>query len=607
MVSSNTNKPDLTGELFYENEIKSNRIAAKALLLLGILQSVFVLCNIFIKNLLGGQICILVMTAASIISLAAFIIAKRHEYKSDKVKKTILLCVILTSGFMLFLYPLNAQFLLYGPIVISAMYYDAKLVKKTGIYSCIVYTAAFWINYIMDKTSDEIRNFHIWQGTDIFTSAKDLFISYYIPHLLGMLITAIICIGIARRGTEMVYRQSKNMERITKVETELNASFQIQMSSLPDPSYATDDGYIEINSRIRPAKTVGGDFYDYFSVGKNIFFLVADVSDKGLPAAMFMMKAKNAIRNAVINTGSLEKAVEQSNDVLCEDNVENMFVTLWIGFINKDSGVGKYINCGHEIPIVKRSDGAAAFLENNALLPIGIFPGISFESKVLMLNAGDSIAVYTDGLTDSENIKGEFFGAQKLIEAAQEKGSESAELCDILFNAADVFSGGKEQFDDMTALSLHVKNLDASKERILKLDNALPSAKEAVDAANELLLSVNCPEDVRRNIDVAIDELCINIIDYAYEGENGSFKISMHAGDNFMSIDTEDEGIPFNPLETESLPIEDIPRIGGLGIYLIKSISDEITYKYEEGKNKLHLMILWDAVNSAKTSDTPEN
>ena len=164
------------------------------------------------------------------------------------------------------------------------------------------------------------------------------------------------------------------------------------------------------------AKAVGGDFYDFYFSGPNkITFLIADVSDKGVPAALFMMRAKTIIKNIAQTGKPVAEVVTEANDALCEGNGANMFVTAWIGEIDLQTGRVAYVNAGHNPPILLQSDDQDTYLRTRPGLVLGAMSGVKYHSQEVTIAPGDSIYLYTDGVTEQTNAEGELFGEDRLL------------------------------------------------------------------------------------------------------------------------------------------------------------------------------------------------
>lgn len=444
----------LRDELFNETEIKTNRMATKALLILGIMYIIMSALGLFdIINFGSHRICHIVFGCGAF-SLVVAIHGKFVKYKSGKYKDMIIGSVILSAGIMYFLYPLNAHFIIYGPLIISTMYYKKRTVIKTLIVAWIISGICLWGNVILDIYNETIHVLHDNQGALIWRNPWEVVFFYQIPQTVLLLVTTFICYEVTKNGRGLMLEQAHIITEASKVEAEFKAASDIQLSSLPNGEFSTKDGKYKISAVMKPAKTVGGDFYDYYANDRNLVFLVADVSDKGLPAAMFMMKAKNAVRTAMESSMSLKDAVIKANNELCEDNPENMFVTMLVGRLDISTGKGEYVNCGHLAPIIRRGDGSILEVDEIHNVPLGIFKTEEFTPQLLYLFDNETIFLFTDGFTDATNPRGEQYGLDKLVEAIKKLDITANNPCDNLQKYVENFMDGEDKFDDMTALSV---------------------------------------------------------------------------------------------------------------------------------------------------------
>lgn len=243
-----------------------------------------------------------------------------------------------------------------------------------------------------------------------------------------------------------------------KYNTEFEMAHEIQVSSLPSvfPAFP-DHPEIDVYARYRSAREVGGDFYDYYYVGKNkICFVIADVSGKGVAAAMFMMRAKSSLMMFARNTQDPAKALEQTNNYLCENNIADMFVTAWVGILDLKTGDIVYATAGHNPPIVLDSKtGEAHVLESKISLVLGGLPNVKYKNNKGMFDPGQVLVLYTDGIPEANNVSGKLYGEPRLIKNLQKLASKSVkEICDSTIDEVDKFAGSAEQFDDITILAL---------------------------------------------------------------------------------------------------------------------------------------------------------
>ena len=204
------------------------------------------------------------------------------------------------------------------------------------------------------------------------------------------------------------------------------------------------------------AKEVGGDFYDFYMLGEDkLAFLVADVSGKGIPAAMFMMTAKTLIKGFAEMGLEVNEVFTQSNAKLCEGNEADMFVTAWMGILDLKTGVLSYANAGHNPPALRSRDGDYAFVRSRPNLILAGMDGVQYRKHELQLRPGDELYLYTDGVTEAQNLSNELFGEQRLLSSLNEaKGMSVEEICKKVKADVDIFAGAADQFDDITMLSI---------------------------------------------------------------------------------------------------------------------------------------------------------
>jgi hypothetical protein len=240
---------------------------------------------------------------------------------------------------------------------------------------------------------------------------------------------------------------------------EMAMAADIQENAIPRifPPYP-DEKRMDLFASMEPAREVGGDFYDFYFTGPDrLLFLVADVSDKGVPAALFMMRAKTILKNLAQTGLPLAEAVQAANEALCEGNAANMFVTAWVGEIDLASGKVLYVNAGHNAPLVLRAkDGSATYLHSRPGLVLGSMPGMKYRSGEIALAPGDAIYLYTDGVTEQADVRGQLYGEERLL-AFLAGGDFLAhpETCTGAVRAdVEAYAAGAPQSDDRTQLLL---------------------------------------------------------------------------------------------------------------------------------------------------------
>ena len=249
--------------------------------------------------------------------------------------------------------------------------------------------------------------------------------------------------------------QKENAREEQKRSSELEIATKIQASVLPVNFPQTSN--FEIYASMKPAKEVGGDFYDFFFIDENRFaFLIADVSGKGIPAALFMMNAKSLLKSNLLSGYPLDIAINKTNNDLCATNKAGMFLTAFIAILNITTGELEYVNAGHNPPAVKLNN-EFEYLKSNANIVLSAVENYEYISERIILKHENSILIYTDGVTEAQNTKEEFYGEERLLNALNGKAKEAKNTKEVIENIEiDIndFSSGATQFDDITILDL---------------------------------------------------------------------------------------------------------------------------------------------------------
>ena len=258
-----------------------------------------------------------------------------------------------------------------------------------------------------------------------------------------------------------IIEDTRNITRMTadreKIRTELNLAREIQASVLPRnfPAFPERKEF-DLYALMDPAKEVGGDFYDFFLIDEDhLCMVIADVSDKGVPAALFMMSAKNLINFCAGKGGAPSEILQEVNIQLCKNNASKMFVTVWLGILEISTGKLISANAGHECPFLRGKDGVFRLINEPHGLMAGAVRKSKYKDYEMMLSPGDMIFVYTDGVPEASNSEREFYGMERL-EATLNKEPKLAPQDLIVSVRADVdcFVNGAKQFDDLTMLCM---------------------------------------------------------------------------------------------------------------------------------------------------------
>lgn len=377
-----------------------------------------------------------------------------------------------------------------------------------------------------------------------------------------------------------------------RIDKELEFAQQIQYSALPGvfPPFPNRHDF-EIYAKMVTAKEVGGDFYDFYMLSESsLAFMIADVSGKGIPAAMFMMRAKTTIKDLAESGLAPDEIFTVANKRLCENNDAGMFVTAWLGILDLKTGNLKFVNAGHNPPLIRHEDGNFEYLKARGGMVLAGMDGIKYRTNELTLTPGDMILLYTDGVTEATNGEGELYGEDRLISIVNQNITKNTEqLISVVKNGVDSFVGDAPQFDDITMLSVSV-NYIRSEEKIAVIPNEKSfDAVQSFGAGLTERLAV-MPK-IANKVNIAIDEIYSNIVNYS--GADIA-EIKYEIADGKLILTFTDNGTEYNPLETKepdvTLSAEE-RKIGGLGIFMVRKMTESMEYKYENERNILKLVI----------------
>lgn len=372
-----------------------------------------------------------------------------------------------------------------------------------------------------------------------------------------------------------------------RIDRELEFARQIQRSSLPlnFDSISNQKGF-DIYALMDPAKEVGGDFYDFYLLNQtHLIFMVADVSGKGIPAALFMMRTKTLIKGLVEGNRSLDEVFTEANKGLCENNDAEMFVTAWIGKLDLNSGKLEFVNAGHNPPLIRRSNGQFEYLRTRPNFILAGMDSTKYQKHEIELLDGDAIFLYTDGVTEATTTSNSIYGEKRLNQILSSSNGSAKEICDNVKNDIKVFVNDAEQSDDITMLCIVKHEKDSSEEILLKPNH------ESLILANEFVMNVatklHLSKKLVNKIQMANDEIYSNIVYYS-----GASSASIKIVDNLKTLKMifMDDGKVFNPLANPEPDINisyEERKIGGLGIYMVKKFATSINYENINGQNLL--------------------
>jgi sigma-B regulation protein RsbU (phosphoserine phosphatase) len=380
----------------------------------------------------------------------------------------------------------------------------------------------------------------------------------------------------------------------SRLEGELNAAREIQMSLLPQGGEAIEEfEACSLWAKVRPARSVGGDLYTYFPVDSHIWIAVGDVSDKGVPAALFMAKAISLIPQLIGPGTAPEQAMARLNDALEQGNDNCMFVTLFLGVLDPGSGELRFATAGHTPPSLLRG-GSCLSLPQDDGPALGLAPGLEFPANTLRLKPGDRLTLFTDGVEEAFNASAEMFGIDRFNRLIADTGQEALEQAgSLLFKAVDQFAGEVPQSDDITILLLQIAGQAQRVTEDFQLGDALVT--RALAWLEGALQALSIPVGSRANLPLVLEEIITNVDKYGKLAGDSAIRVDLRKNAAALIMEVSDEGAPFNPLvEGQRARLgADINSadIGGLGVHLIAQLTDQQSYQRHEGRNVLRVAI----------------
>ena len=462
--------------MFHETEIQANRLGALILLCSGI-----ILVIILILTSLG----VFLLPLESVFSPAVqaiteiiilLIICRLVKYDAWWLRPLLLSGLVIVYARLDSMLTHKAAILMVIPVVFSSRYFSRRLTIYTSLITTVVFAlSAYWgathglINLnivtfpegtVMTATGGFLGEAIQNAGASDKMLIMNTMVFDYLPKWLMFSIISIISCNIARRGRNLVITQHEKDLKSARIESELNLASSIQADMLPNifPAFP-DRKEFDIYATMDPAKEVGGDFYDFFLVDDDhLCMVMADVSGKGVPAALFMMASKIILANNAMMGKSPARILTDTNSAICSNNREEMFVTVWIGILEISTGKLTAANAGHEYPVIKHANGGFELFKDTHGFVIGGMDGLNYKEYELTLEPGSKIFLYTDGVPEATDPEGKMFGIERML--ASLNGDTAASPEEILKNmrgAVDEFVKEAEQFDDLTMLCAEYK------------------------------------------------------------------------------------------------------------------------------------------------------
>ena len=484
-----------------------------------------------------------------------------------------------------------------------------------------------------------------------------LIISYRVSHPLRLLAKAVDKFGqgdfdaelpvvkghdeIALLANTFLRMQASIKESIDtqkslgRIERELDFARNIQLAMLPDNEVeenCNDDRH-ELAPFMLPAKEVGGDFYDFFKIDNDhLCVVVGDVSGKGVPASLFMMVSRIILRTMAKNLKSVEATFNSTNYALSKRNKLNMFVTVWMGIIDLRTGHVEFASAGHNPPVIRHANGSVEFVKSKSGLVMAAMENVQYKMQTCDLIPGDTLFLYTDGVTEATNSNDELFGDERLLDTlAKSKDTATSDICKFVKKEIDSFVNGAPQFDDITMMGVkyigndepvwerYEKTIDVgiegqgelktfvegiltpmddlakvqmqnAWERYEKIVDVIPENQDILTAFVEgILAPMEGSVKSQMQINIAIDEIYSNIVKFS-----GATRVTLIVEVRKATLTAKltfiDNGAPYDPLKSKDPDITlsaEEREVGGLGIFIVKKTMDSVCYRRNGDNNEL--------------------
>lgn len=463
-----------THQVFEKNEREANRLVAMVLLFSAVILILSMILNtagIFTVN----KHTMIVLTVQGILELAIpfslYLIYRRKH--APWLKYVMMIGLILVVMRLFSVLNHNVILIMTLPVIVSARYCS----KSFSILICTISSAALIIGAIgtifygiadlnifpsppegtVLVMKETLRSTLLDYGAETSAMLRRTIFDSLLPRLLVYLLICTISVLIAQHGYQMVMDQNRIAKEAAAASVELETATKIQNGMVPGifPAFPERSDF-DIYATMNTAKEVGGDFYDFFLIDDNhLAMAIADVSGKGVPAALFMMASMILINDRTLMGGTPAEILEFINNQICKNNEADMFVTVWLGILEIDTGKVIAANAGHEYPAICRKGKRFELLRDKHGFVIGGVNGVKYQNYEFKLEPGDALFLYTDGVTEATNASNELFSTERMLNALNiAEDAAPAEILNTVKSQIDRFVGDAPQFDDITMMCI---------------------------------------------------------------------------------------------------------------------------------------------------------
>lgn len=573
----------ITEEVFHENEVAANVLTAKIMLL-----SAAVLVITWILNEVGVYAIrhdvLNSITAWSMVELVVpALVCLYLRGKKSWIKYLLMIEFAIVLARIDSVLTYRVELVMVIPIVLTCRYYSSTFTRQIAILTSILFGISAYCSAWYDMGDYNL----MFQAADKGVYLRNIMFRSFLPKWLVFVLMAIACIEIAKWGRRMVESQANISKEHSRVETELEMARRIQDRALPIVHTLEEQDVFDLSATMEPAKEIGGDFYDFFYLDKtHLVLMIADVSGKGVPAALFMMVSKILLDNSITSGKTPGKVLAEVNAQLCNKNLENMFVTVWLGILDLETGDMVTANAGHEYPLICRKDGGYEIVKDKHGFVLGGMENMQYRETKLHLNPGDTLFVYTDGVPEATDAEQKQFGQDRTIAALnKQKAQTMDEVVKGMKSNIDDFVGSAPRFDDTTMLALRMLRYMEPEGIVTAAD--LASVEPVEDYVRSVMDAAGVPMKAANKVSICVDEVYSNIVHYSSATHA---RVICRAEADGVTVIFRDNGIPFDPTQKSDPDVTgdaDQREIGGLGLFMVKKLMASVTYRFDCGENEV--------------------
>lgn len=495
-------------DIAWKNEIAANLFVAKVMLATAALDLVFIVLSMFdLFSVRRGTMLGILIPVFFFLLIPAFV-CFRLKGEKKWLKLFLLPVYILVFALVELVLTHNVILCLVFPIILSVRYYSRALTICTGLLTSLVLLFSSWLSIVLRIGPLDLNLVHLQAGAVLQTSEpgtlreivmsqaaidyshlwQHMLTQSFLPKFLLFLMITLLCGEIAFYGRTVIIQEQAEVKKTERLTMELELAKTIQNNMLPSiyPAFPERKEF-DVYARMEPAKELGGDFYDFQMIDKDhLALIIADVSGKGIPAAMFMMASKIIINNLSKNRShDPAKILRAVNKQIGMTNHAEMFVTLWLGILEISTGKLSAANAGHEYPCLKQNDESFSLLKDPHGLVLGALDNTVYRSYDIQLAPGDTLFLYTDGVTEAATTENELFGAERLVDALNlEPSAPVATLVDHVRSAITGFVGDAPQADDITMMALRYYGEAGRPDYVAESENASEEDASPADSVS---------------------------------------------------------------------------------------------------------------------------